>query len=80
VGEWHRLRASGGLHARRARQIGGLGGLHAFVFSGLLPLVRFRRPDRSGRDSLRHAAGALLAFTVGAAAAARPKHRPRRPV
>jgi glycosyltransferase involved in cell wall biosynthesis len=71
VGEWHRTWARGGLHAQRARSMGGLRGLHAFGFGGVLPLVRFRRPDRAGRRSLRHTAGSLAAFLAGAAAALR---------
>ena len=75
LGEWHRTRARGALHAERARRLGGLQGLHAFVFTGLMPLLRFRRPDRAGRQSVRHAVGSLGAFLLGAASAARPQPR-----
>jgi hypothetical protein len=76
VAEWHRTRARGALHASHALSLGGLRGLHSFAFKGLLPLLRFRRPDRFGRKSLRHTAGSLTAFLVGAASALRrAQHR-----
>jgi glycosyltransferase involved in cell wall biosynthesis len=81
VGEWQRTRARGALHAERARELGGLRGFHALAFAGLLPLIRFRRPDRAGRKSIRHAAGTLGAFLLGAATALRqPQPRGRRDV
>ncbi|HEX4733775.1 MAG TPA: glycosyltransferase family 2 protein [Thermoleophilaceae bacterium] len=80
IGEWHRSWARGALHADRARRIGGAKGVHAFVFTGVGPLLRFRRPDRTGRKSIRHAAGSLAAFLLGAATAARPQPGPRRDV
>ncbi|HYZ29623.1 MAG TPA: hypothetical protein VE570_11235, partial [Thermoleophilaceae bacterium] len=80
AGEWHRSWARGALHARRARELGGVRGVHAFVFQGFLPMVRFRRPDRTARKSARHALGTLLAFLLGAAAAARPQPRSQAPV
>jgi hypothetical protein len=80
IGEWHRTWARGALHADRARRLGGLKGLHSFVFAGLGPLLRFRRPDRAGRKSIRHSAGSLGAFVLGAAAACRPQPHARRDV
>jgi hypothetical protein len=76
VAEWHRSWARGALHAARARSIGGLRGVHAFAFGGMLPLLRFRRPDRTGRKSLRHTAGSMAAFLGGAAAALRTPQPP----
>jgi hypothetical protein len=56
-------------------------GAHAFAFAGVVPLLRFRRPDRTGRRSVRHAAGSLAAFLLGGAAAARrPQPRGREDV
>jgi hypothetical protein len=78
VGEWHRTWARGALHAERARRLGGLRGLHAFAFAGLLPLLRFRRPDRAGRKSIRYTADSLAAFLLGAAAGARRPQPGRR--
>jgi glycosyltransferase involved in cell wall biosynthesis len=81
LGEWHRSWARGGLHAERARRLGGMRGAHAFAFAGVVPLLRFRRPDRTGRRSVRHAAGSLAAFLLGGAAAARrPQPRGREDV
>jgi hypothetical protein len=77
VGEWHRTWARGALHAAHARQLGGLRGVHSFVFAGVMPLIRFRRPDRAGRKSVRHALGSLAAFLLGAAAVFRPQPRER---
>lgn len=75
VGEWHRTWARGALHAERARRLRGLRGLHSFLFAGVMPLVRFRRPGRAGRKSVRHALGSLAAFLLGAAAALKPQPR-----
>jgi glycosyltransferase involved in cell wall biosynthesis len=76
VAEWHRTRARGALHANHALELGGLRGLHSFAFRGVLPLLRFRRPDRFGRKSLRHTVGSLTAFFLGAASAVRrAQHR-----